>query len=126
MITKIMLALYYFRQTEELKPSKGFADTRLLILVSICFSLYYTKITFPRFQWICREPAKSEEKEIKANELLAAKSDSLTRQVPSRLAVESHIFSSLFYKTVNCFISVILKCSIFQISIKSALVNHFP
>jgi len=30
----------------------------------------------------------------------------------------------LFYKPVNGFISVILKGSIFQISIKSALVNH--
>ena len=30
----------------------------------------------------------------------------------------------LFYKTVNCSIGVILKCSIFQIRIKSALVNH--
>jgi hypothetical protein len=32
----------------------------------------------------------------------------------------------LFYKTVNCFFSVILKYSILQISIKTALVNQLP
>jgi hypothetical protein len=39
---------------------------------------------------------------------------------------DDYYFSGLFYETVNCLVGVILKCNIFQISKKSALVNHVP
>jgi len=40
------------------------------------------------------------------------------------LPLKNYYFSGLIYEMVNCLVGVILKCSIFQISKKSALVNH--